>query len=458
MLRFMPLFPFIARKPAEDGHGEDSNSEFSYHSSIRGTHDGAEDRHFASYCPVSLARSDAAIYASSLMALGNGWAPLELAGIEGGPRKHFEQGVTPGDVGYLSKSGGFNYLFNIFSAKDDPMQTKNVPRNFVPMVPPLAEWEIKKVPNHFAPHTVIVSEGIQFNQTSDSPWEIAFSSSAREGAVVVLPTGASREDLADTSKLHSYLKEHAVDWYQSLNLYSGSENILPSPPGMNGTLFIVTGCDRATSCATVVFPATPAEAGMLHTFRYNDAADYPWFRPAPAPSSTVVSESRQPGSHYSIFIRGITIALGTASWTRHLPHIPEEEIPVYDVLAKPLFEPQDRLGKLLERLKGLDKLFYPVKRDKIMFHPAMALIQVMIECSPSADVAIVDDSSWCPLLNGRNLTHPEIVELLHKVIHDHDLSVADGLATLMKKPEQSQSLVCGLRGVVGILLLILTLR
>ncbi|CAA7271111.1 unnamed protein product [Cyclocybe aegerita] len=423
------------RKPPEDSQDAETSSSASYRSSIRGEHEGAEDHHFAVYCPVSQTLSAGSVYALSLMSSGNGFAPLEMLGVQGQSDKHFEQGISIGDVGYFHKNGRFTYLFNIFYPADDPIQTRHVPRKFSP-VGPLSDWEIQKISDHFAPGAVVASEGVQVTQTSEPPRQIRFSSSAREGAVVVFPTGGAREDLADTSKLYPYIKEHAVDWYQSRNLYSGSENILPSPPGMNGTLFVVTGTDRATSCATALFPMDPDVAITSHLFEYDESLENAWVAEIPSARTTYVTESMQPGQRYSIFLRGITIALGAPSWLRHLPHIPAEDVPVYVALAKPLLPPQGRIGALLEQLRGLDKLAFPTNSKQVMFHPAMVLLQLMIDYEPSVDVAIVEDSTWCSLVGGRNLTHPQVVELLKKVIHSYEISIADGIATLVEKPEQ----------------------
>ena len=42
-------------------------------------------------------------------------------------------GMRIGDVGYVDQRGGFEYLFNITCAADDPVNDGRVPHNFTPL-------------------------------------------------------------------------------------------------------------------------------------------------------------------------------------------------------------------------------------------------------------------------------------------------------------------------------------
>lgn len=69
--------------------------------------------------------------------------------------------------------------------------------------------------------------------------------------MLILPTGAGREDIVDPSRIHSYVKENAVSWYRYYN--RDSEGKTRSPVS-NGTIYVVTGVDRAHSWASAVCP------------------------------------------------------------------------------------------------------------------------------------------------------------------------------------------------------------
>lgn len=73
-----------------------------------------------------------------------------------------------------------------------------------------------------------------------------FHSEAREDGVLVLPYGASREDMITTDWLQDYIQRNAPHWYQMVNWYS-----FGSYP--NGSLVIVTRCDKTNDWANAAF-------------------------------------------------------------------------------------------------------------------------------------------------------------------------------------------------------------
>ncbi|KAJ7499556.1 hypothetical protein FB451DRAFT_996551, partial [Mycena latifolia] len=56
-------------------------------------------------------------------------------------------------------------------------------------------------------------------------------------AMLVLPEGASRENLLPVETFRAHVKRHSCQWYK----FAG--DCLPP----NGSLFVVTGCDKTTS-------------------------------------------------------------------------------------------------------------------------------------------------------------------------------------------------------------------
>ncbi|KAF9556174.1 hypothetical protein CPC08DRAFT_711419 [Agrocybe pediades] len=135
-------------------------------------------------------------YSRSLFSNGNGYPPSQPEGIDS-PRSliHWKQGVGIGDVGLLDPQGYFVYLFNIFAGRDDPLNELGVPEDFEPLVLD-REKDIVVQAEYFPPRTVISSKGV--SPVSEDPFEFKFATTAREGAVLVLPDGASREDLKST--------------------------------------------------------------------------------------------------------------------------------------------------------------------------------------------------------------------------------------------------------------------
>jgi len=95
-----------------------------------------------------------------MYSVGSGLSPWSPpAAFETGSLKR--SGVVIGDVGYHDEtSGTFLHLFNIFCDPQPPGYAFTVPGNFVPIQPPLEDWEVKTSPNHFAKGTVLSSKGI----------------------------------------------------------------------------------------------------------------------------------------------------------------------------------------------------------------------------------------------------------------------------------------------------------
>jgi len=58
--------------------------------------------------------------------------------------------------------------------------------------------------------------------------------------------GATREDPVSTKRIQAYLKEHGVDMYQYMNVYDFND--------INGSLYVLTGCDKGPSYNLALFP------------------------------------------------------------------------------------------------------------------------------------------------------------------------------------------------------------
>ena len=75
-----------------------------------------------------------------------------------------------------------------------------------------------------------------------SSGHLAFETSAREGAVLVMPNGATSRDLRNTLSLKQYIHENAKHWYKYAISTLGRQV-------ENGDIRIVVGCDKVLSWA-----------------------------------------------------------------------------------------------------------------------------------------------------------------------------------------------------------------
>ncbi|KAF8902779.1 hypothetical protein CPB84DRAFT_1644851, partial [Gymnopilus junonius] len=157
------------------------------------------------------------------------------------------QGMCIGDVGMIDPHGQFIFGFNIFTPATDPLHQGRVPNEFEEIQPALdRSSEIQVIPDYFKPGTVIASKGVNIVRLSEEPLKVSMQSTAREGALLFFPEGGSREDLISTSRLTDYVKKHALNWYQYMCQHGRmSASTIP-----NGSLFLVTGCDKAKSWST----------------------------------------------------------------------------------------------------------------------------------------------------------------------------------------------------------------
>jgi hypothetical protein len=73
--------------------------------------------------------------------------------------------------------------------------------------------------------------------------------SATEGAVLILPDGACREDLSDKKVFYDQAMEHGISWYEYAN-------ITRRRMAENGSLYLVTGTDKTTSWGITAFSST----------------------------------------------------------------------------------------------------------------------------------------------------------------------------------------------------------
>ena len=60
------------------------------------------------------------------------------------PMAYRRRGIYIGDVGIITPSGGFSFLFNICCPPGDPINPPTLPEGFSPLYPPLKDWDVGK--------------------------------------------------------------------------------------------------------------------------------------------------------------------------------------------------------------------------------------------------------------------------------------------------------------------------
>ncbi|KAF8181543.1 hypothetical protein BJ912DRAFT_611355 [Pholiota molesta] len=155
------------------------------------------------------------------------------------PMQYRRKGVNIGDVGIITPSGGFFFLFNICSPHDDPINPRRLPEGFSPVHPPIDAMDIREY-SEFKPESYLTSTAIE-RTDNDPPFRgLSFATSATEGAVLTLPDGAISRDLVNIRRFRAYAAANIESWYRYVNGPRGCE-------AQNGEVRLVTGCVKATS-------------------------------------------------------------------------------------------------------------------------------------------------------------------------------------------------------------------
>ncbi|KAJ3788199.1 hypothetical protein GGU10DRAFT_263419, partial [Lentinula aff. detonsa] len=246
------------------------------------------------------------------------WTPEPTQPI---PEEYTRQGIRIGDVGILTTSGGFDYLFNTCLPRDDPANSAGVPEGFEPLI--VDQGHIQQERRRFPPGSyVYVSNSwpdVQMTRLRSQanipgvPDEfgagLTFSPRASTGALLILPEGASSTDHKSLDEFRDYGIIWARKWFQFAN----------SSPYSRGTknLYLVTGCDKTRAWGVSSFFNGPV--GSVTMSFVPTAGELPGYRFENRHCAEVQSGSDELGNQSScVFVRGFKIAI------RQQPFVPKK--------------------------------------------------------------------------------------------------------------------------------------
>jgi hypothetical protein len=132
---------------------------------------------------------------------------------------------------------------------------------------------------------------------------ITYRFQSKEGAILFLPEGASRQNLLPIESFRSHVRKHSAQWYQF------ARDCLPSA----GSLFVVTGCDKTSSWGIAAASTTSGTVEISLKFTVAGIVDgslsprYQWkdFGSATIRTSRECSAPRT--ENQCIFIRGFVV-------------------------------------------------------------------------------------------------------------------------------------------------------
>ncbi|KAF9538317.1 hypothetical protein CPC08DRAFT_717573 [Agrocybe pediades] len=247
-----------------------------------------------------------------------------------------DRGVCIGDVGTVTASGSFSFLFNICLPADHPVNRNLVPPGFRPIYPAIEPWDIREI-NEFMPWDYLSTDSMRklANNLDDSISSaplMSFRVQEGDGAVVVMPEGAISQDLENVSIFRSYAAANAESWYRYVNVTRGREI-------ENGELRLVIGCDKTASWAIAAVP----EKNHTATIQLRAELDqsrifslpYAWHTSGSVQTRAGPSGSRNPQCtdntpkklNQCLFVRTMNLKLGANEWRAHTEQIGQARHP-----------------------------------------------------------------------------------------------------------------------------------
>ncbi|KAF8995204.1 hypothetical protein BDQ17DRAFT_1032185 [Cyathus striatus] len=119
------------------------------------------------------------------------------------PVEYRREGVSIGDVGFITSNGAFDFLFNIWDQ----------PGNFSSVSPPPLKTTFK-VPV-FPPRSMISSTSNIDYEVDWRTMDIYYSYHGKDtGAILCMPHGASQEDYKNERVLKGFIGMNAESWYR----------------------------------------------------------------------------------------------------------------------------------------------------------------------------------------------------------------------------------------------------
>ncbi|KAF8125246.1 hypothetical protein EV363DRAFT_1176165 [Boletus edulis] len=214
------------------------------------------------------------------------WTPEPMSTL---PEDYQEHGLQIGDVGTVDSDGQFDVLFNICKRSDNPLHTHGVPENFQPV----EQGDVKSTRNALSAHP-IYSHGIQ-----------QFATSARAGAILLLPQGAMSVKLVSPEQFRNAAMKSARDWYEFAKKRYGLQH-----HDLDRSLYLITGFYKARSWSLGSFNnSTGATGKILAQQNEKDPNVYPLAFEFPADSHN--SDGASGNFSQTIFITGFKITLNS---------------------------------------------------------------------------------------------------------------------------------------------------
>ncbi|KAJ7158518.1 hypothetical protein C8R46DRAFT_393683 [Mycena filopes] len=238
--------------------------------------------------------------------------PLYVPGpLENLPDEYQVRGIAIGDVGRITPEGIFDFFFNIYLPADHPVNDDDVPENFYPLLPYASKDVVTleyRPGNHVSTSSV---RQLVLPSPEEFPGaEFRFHCGVTQGAALALPHGSRLRKLENLEAVREYVATHAESWYEYVKRVRGRDLA-------NGSLYLVTGCEKAQSWGMTSFYGTSEEFQLVlrpsprtSRYRWSGTPD----RPDPSQHKVYDEHTTHTPLNQTTFIHGLSISLGVGIW------------------------------------------------------------------------------------------------------------------------------------------------
>ncbi|KJA19104.1 hypothetical protein HYPSUDRAFT_44564 [Hypholoma sublateritium FD-334 SS-4] len=394
------------------------------------------------------------IYYRHLSVKGRG-SPLWLPAVNRRlPIEYRRKGISIGDVGLITFSGSFDFLFNILLPAEHPIHGGRVPERFIPLSPPLEPEDVEDQ-EEFAEDSYLASASVKRTQNDgrgDSSG-LTFETTDSEGAILAIPKGSDSSNLLNLTRFSEYVDANIEDWYRYTNGKRGRQ-------AKNGDLRLVTGWDKAKAWGMATFSrsSSTAQAPFQLDFKPLEQAgrSYKWEYSGIAegrtgPSIRESTDLRLPDepeditfTNQCLFIRTINPLLSKNTWKR-LEETKFTAVKTEDPGASDLNSNSEvshlpnGKGKAVDSgppvsgsgtLEVNSVIQSSDSATALSFHPSTAINEFLLSKNPEARIAITEDINWISVLAEDDYSLPPGDQILQRVMERHEIYEEKGIIYL----------------------------
>ncbi|KAF9004231.1 hypothetical protein BDQ17DRAFT_1305004 [Cyathus striatus] len=374
------------------------------------------------------------IYIEKMLPLKNGYPLCFPQPARGLPVEYRSRGVSIGDVGVITRNGGFDFLFNVLLPAQHPINLPAcLPNEFDSVLRPILHTasQTSVDPGDSKISSLYVESDIDMNTR-----DISFSCKDEDaGAILSLPHGASEIDMANEWHWKQFIIKHALNWYKYARNNCGRDLDRHS-------LYFITGCMKSKTWGIATFDTSVQNRNSVLVIGKSGDVNKPsyiWKRsggasswrsgPLPDPDFVAGNEIQDNTDNQCLFLRGFKIALSEETWDE-----------LWDLTG--VATTNKGGGKSFEREASHERVngngsksnvgnesgaqsssrpncgnnmkvtHFPVKNTPL--HPLSIINNMLFSNVPDACIAITHDNVWCELIGKSDWD----AERLREIIQD----------------------------------------